>query len=101
MFHFPQRSPAAPIRGSTQPAEDDAMTTNTNEATKTMDELNQIRRSLQDAGLTLLKAATAAISAAANETLTATKAVIATADDALAAAEEKVRKVRAELRKQG
>jgi len=75
------------------------MTTNPEEAAKPMDELNQIRRSLQDAGLTLLKAATVAIGAAANETLSATKTVIATADDALAAAEEKLRKVRAELRK--
>jgi hypothetical protein len=75
------------------------MDTKAQEAAKPMDELNQIRRSLQDAGLTLLKAATAAIGAAANETLSATKTVIAAADDALAAAEEKVRKVRAELRK--
>ncbi len=75
------------------------MTTKTEEVAKPMDELNQVRRSLQDAGLTLLKAATIAIGAAANETLSATKTVIATADDALAAAEEKLRKVRAELRK--
>jgi hypothetical protein len=61
-------------------------------------ELAAIRRSLQDAGITLLKAATAAISAAADETLTATKAVIAAADDTLAAAEEKVKKLRADLR---
>ncbi len=64
-----------------------------------IDELNDVRRSLQDAGLTLLKAATAAISAAANETLAATKAVIATADETLAAAEEKLRKIRSELHK--
>ncbi len=75
------------------------MTTKPEEVAKPMDELNQVRRSLQDAGLTLLKAATIAIGAAANETLSATKTVIATADDALAAAEEKLRKVRAELRK--
>jgi hypothetical protein len=75
------------------------MTTNLEEVVKPIDELKQIRRSLQDAGLTLLKAATVAIGAAANETLSATKTVIATADDALAAAEEKLRKVRAELRK--
>jgi hypothetical protein len=75
------------------------MTTRLEEVTKPMDELNQIRRSLQDAGLTLLKAATIAIGAAASETLSATKAVIATADDALDAAEEKLRKLRAELRK--
>ncbi len=74
------------------------MTTNPEQAAKPVDQLNEIRRSLQDAGLTLLKAATAAIAAAADETLSATKTVIATADDALAAAEEKLRKVRAELR---
>jgi hypothetical protein len=75
------------------------MTTKPEEAGKTMEDLKEIRRSLQDAGLTLLKAATAAIAAAADETLSATKTVIATADDALAAAEEKVRKTRAELLK--
>ena len=64
---------------------------------KALDELSDIRRGLQDAGLTLLKAATAAITAAANETLSATKAVIAAADDTLAAAEEKVRKIRKDL----
>ncbi len=64
-----------------------------------IEELNEVRRQLQDAGLTLLKAATAAISAAANETLGATKTIIATADDVLAAAEEKVRKLRSELRR--
>jgi hypothetical protein len=102
---MPGLEPAAALAGGadargSQPGEGDAMTSK-EEVGKTLDELNAIRRSLQDAGLTLLKAATAAIGAAANETLTATKAVIATADDALAAAEEKVRKVRAELRKQG
>ncbi len=74
------------------------MTTEAKEGTA-LQELEGIRRSLQDAGLTLLKAATAAVSAAANETLTATKAVIAAADDTLAAAEEKVKKLRAEIRK--
>jgi hypothetical protein len=75
------------------------MTTKPDQVVKPMDQLNEIRRSLQDAGLTLLKAATVAIGAAADETLSATKTVIATADDALAAAEEKLRQVRAELRK--
>jgi hypothetical protein len=75
------------------------MATEPEKVAKPLDELNEIRRSLQDAGLTLLKAATVAIGAAANETLSATKTVIATADDALAMAEEKLRKVRAELRK--
>lgn len=69
------------------------------EETTALEELVAIRRSLQDAGITLLQAATAAISAAAKETLAATTAVIAAADDTLAAAEEKVRKLRAELRK--
>ncbi len=62
------------------------------------DELKDIRRSLQDAGITLLQAATAAISAAAKDTLTATRAVVDAAEDTLAAAEEKVKKLRAELR---
>jgi hypothetical protein len=75
------------------------MTTKPAEVGKTMGELKEIRRSLQDAGLTLLKAATIAIGAAADEALSATKTVIATADDALAAAEEKVRKVRTQLHK--
>ena len=64
-----------------------------------LEDLKEIRHTLQDAGLTLLQAATAAVSAAAKDTLAATTAVIAAADDTLAAAEEKVRKVRAELRK--
>jgi hypothetical protein len=64
-----------------------------------LDELDDARRSLQDAGMTLLQAATAAISAAAKDTLAATTAVIEAADDTLAAAEEKVRKLRADMRK--
>jgi hypothetical protein len=76
------------------------MTTPTREGPTALEELEQIRRALQDAGITLLQAATAAVSAAAKDTLAATTAVIAAADDTLAAAEEKVRKVRAELRKQ-
>ncbi len=71
----------------------------TEQVAKPIDELKEIRRSLQDAGLTLLKAATVAIGAAANETLSATKAVIAAADEALAAAEDKLHKVRSELQK--
>ena len=57
----------------------------------TMDELRDVRR-------TLLQAATAAINAAAKETLSATTAVIAAADDTLEAAEVKVRKLREQLR---
>jgi hypothetical protein len=73
------------------------MTTETKEGA--LQDLVAMRRSLQDAGITLLKAATAAVTAAANETLTATQAVIAAADDTLAAAEAKVKKLRAEIRK--
>jgi hypothetical protein len=69
------------------------------EKSNALDDLSEIRHTLQDAGITLLQAATAAVSAAAKDTLAATTAVIAAADDTLAAAEEKVRKVRAELRK--
>jgi len=75
------------------------MTTPTREEPTAVEELKEIRRTLQDAGITLLQAATAAVSAAAKDTLAATTAVIAAADDTLAAAEEKVRKVRADLRK--
>ncbi len=71
----------------------------TTQKSTALDDLTEIRRTLQDAGITLLQAATAAVSAAAKETLAATTAVIAAADDTLAAAEEKVRKVRAELLK--
>lgn len=73
-------------------------TETTPEQPSVTDELREIRRALQDAGITLLQAATAAVTAAAKETLAATTAVIAAADDTLAAAEEKVRKLRAELR---
>ena len=64
-----------------------------------LEDLSEIRHTLQDAGITLLQAATAAVSAAAKDTLAATTAVIEAADDTLAAAEKKVRKVRLELRK--
>jgi len=75
------------------------MRTTTREAPTAVEDLVAIRRSLQDAGITLLQAATAAVSAAAKDTLAATTAVIDAADDTLAAAEEKVRKLRAEMRK--
>ncbi len=71
----------------------------TQKESRPLEDLNEIRRSLQDAGITLLQAATAAVSAAAKDTLAATTAVIAAAEDTLAAAEEKVRKIRTELRK--
>jgi hypothetical protein len=76
------------------------MTTTTTKGEKptALEDLKEIRGALQDAGITLLQAATAAVSAAAKETLAATTAVIAAADDTLAAAEEKVRKLRANLR---
>lgn len=64
-----------------------------------LDELKDIRGSLQDAGLTLLRAATAVISAVAKDTLSATQSVIAAAEDTLGAAEMKLREVRAQLKK--
>lgn len=64
-----------------------------------LDDLKTVRRELQEAGVTLLQAATAAITAAAKDTLTATTAVIAAAEDTLTAAEGKVRRLRAELLK--
>jgi hypothetical protein len=75
------------------------MTATKREEPTAVEELKEIRRALQDAGITLLQAATAAVSAAAKDTLAATSAVIAAADDTLAAAEEKVRKIRADMRK--
>lgn len=75
------------------------MTMPTREEPTALDELKEIRRTLQDAGITLLQAATAAVSAAAKDTLAATTAVISAADDTLAAAEEKLRRVRTDLRK--
>lgn len=75
------------------------MTTTKREEPTTLDELKELRRSLQDAGMTLLAAATATINAAAKDTLTATTSVIGAAEDTLAAAEEKVKALRAELRK--
>jgi hypothetical protein len=68
------------------------MTTPTREKPTAIEELKEIRRTLQHAGITLLQAATAAVSAAAKDTLAATTAVID-------AAEEKVRKVRDDMRK--
>jgi hypothetical protein len=64
-----------------------------------VEQLVEIRRTLEEAGITLLQAATAAVNALAKDTLVATKAVLGAADDTLAAAEAKVRKIRAELRK--
>jgi hypothetical protein len=75
------------------------MTTTSRKEPTALDELVEIRRTLQDAGLTLLQAASAAVSAAAKDTLAATTAVIEAADDTLQAAEEKVRKLRADLRR--
>ncbi len=60
------------------------------------EELNEMRKSLQGAGLALLRAATEVISAAANETLSATKTVIASAEDLLSDAQAKLRKMRSE-----
>ncbi len=77
------------------------MRTKTRAEPTALDDLKEIRRTLQDAGITLLEAATAAVSAAAKDTLAATTAVIAAADDTLAAAEKKLHKVRANLRKRG
>jgi hypothetical protein len=71
------------------------------EEVSAVNELREIRKALQDAGLTLLQAATAAVGAAANDTLSATKAAIEAADDTLAAAQETVRKLRTELRQRG
>ncbi len=60
--------------------------------------LKDVRKSLHETGMALLQAATAAIEAAAKDTRRATNAVIEAAEESLAAAEVKVRKVRAQLR---
>lgn len=60
-----------------------------------LEELNSIGRTLQNAGLTLLQAASNAVGALAKDTLTATNVVIiAAAEDTLDAAREKLRKIR-------
>ncbi len=71
----------------------------TDKGSTALADLNAMRDSLQEAGLTLLKAATAVISAAANEVNAATRVVIQTADETLNAAQEKIRKLREELLK--
>lgn len=68
----------------------------TNKAVAPLEELKGIGRTLQDAGLTLLQAASNAVGAVAKDTLTATNAVIAAAEDTLDAAQKKLRKLREE-----
>ncbi len=63
-----------------------------------LEQLVEIRRGLQDAGITLLQAATAAITAAAKDTLSATHSVVAAAEGTLEAAEQKLRNIRAQLK---
>jgi hypothetical protein len=59
-----------------------------------LEELKGIGRTLQDAGLTLLQAASNAVGAVAKDTLTATNAVSAAAEDTLDAAQKKLHKIR-------
>jgi hypothetical protein len=66
----------------------------TNKEVAPLEELKSIGRTLQDAGLTLLQAASNAVGAVAKDTLTATNAVIAAAEDTLDAAQKSLRKVR-------
>ena len=68
----------------------------TNKEVAPLEELKGIGRTLQDAGLTLLQAASNAVSAVAKDTLTATNAVIAAAEDTLDAAQKKLRRLREE-----
>ena len=66
----------------------------TNKEVVPLEELKGIGRTLQDAGLTLLQAASNAVGAVAKDALTATNAVIAAGEDTLDAAQKKLRKVR-------
>jgi hypothetical protein len=59
-----------------------------------LEELKGIGRTLQDAGLTLLQAASKAVGAVAKDTLTATNVVVAAAEDTLDAALKKLQKIR-------
>ena len=67
--------------------------------TTPLEELKSIGRTLQDAGLMLLQAASNAVGALAKDTLTATNAVIAAAEDTLNSAQQKLRKVGEEMQK--
>ena len=58
-----------------------------------LEELKGIGRTLQDAGLTLLQAASNAVGAVAKDTLTATNAIIAAAEKTLDAAQKELRKI--------
>lgn len=64
-----------------------------------VDELKAVGKTLQDAAITLLQAVSDAAGAVAKDTLTATNAVIAAAEEALGVAKEKLRKAGEELHK--
>ena len=64
-----------------------------------LQELKGIGRTLQEAGLSLLQAASNAVGAVAKDTLTATNAVIKAAEDTLDTAREKLREVGEEMKK--
>lgn len=65
----------------------------TNKELAPLGELKGIGRTLQDAGLTLLQAASNAIGAVAKNALTATNAVIAAAEETVDAAQKELRKI--------
>jgi hypothetical protein len=75
------------------------MMSTTDKETTPLEELKSIGRTLQDAGLTLLQAASNAVGAVAKDTLTATNAVIAASEDTLDLAKQKLRKISEELQK--
>jgi hypothetical protein len=64
-----------------------------------VEELKAVGKTLQDAGLMLLQAASNAVGAVAKDTLVATNAVIAAAEDTLGLAQEQLRKAGEEMRK--
>lgn len=67
------------------------------ESAHTVEDLEELRRTLQEAGLAMLEAATTAVTAAAQDTLGASAFVVSSAQRALAAAEEQLRRLRAHL----
>lgn len=74
------------------------MTMKTKDATP-LEDLKGVGKALQDAGITLLQAASNAVGAVAKDTLSATNAVIAATEEALGVAKAKLRKASEEMHK--
>jgi hypothetical protein len=76
----------------------DPMTTKNRDVTP-LEELKAVGKTLQDAGISLLQAASNAVGAVAKDTLEATNAVIVAAEDALDVAKKKLHKAGQEMHK--